>query len=43
MADSKGVGSVVKTEEAVELPGSSGKVMDKGKSPGLKLPVILDD
>ena len=43
MADSRDEGSVVKADEAGKLPGSSGEAMDKGKNPGVKLPVILED
>ena len=43
MADSGDMGSVVKTDEAGKLPGSSGEAMDKGKNPGVKLPVIPEN
>ena len=32
----RGHGICGETDEAAKLPGSSGKVMDKGKSPGFK-------
>ena len=35
----QGHGICCKTDEAAKLPGSSGKVMDEGKSLGFKLSV----